>query len=295
MEYFVADSYKSADRIGSPYKNDKGNLMTKIKYECSRCGGLGIIATRVENGHIVPIPVAQGVCFACDGKKYITKEVRLYTEKEYAAMQTSKERAKIKKEQEQKEKMEREYEANRVKWLEDNGFDAEGRTYMFYGDSYSIKDELKEAGFRFNPLLKWHRATPANYEDKVIEFKFEELYTMSAWGKGTQNENAQKIVEARVAEVNGSINREWYGKIGQKIDKILVTLVHKGSFESKFGYTNILKFEDAEGHLFTWFTATVREEEIGTKFYLNGTIKEFSEYKGEKSTILTRCKLKGVD
>ena len=291
---FTADSYKNAERVGEPFEQ-KGKIYQKIRMKCQRCSGLGIIANRVENGQIIPIPVAQGICFACGGAKYITKEVRLYTEKEYAAMQTGKERAKAKKEQEQKEKMEREYESNRAKWLEDNGFDAEGRTYMFYGDSYSIKDELKAAGFKFSPLLKWHKADPAGYEDKVIEFKFDDLYTMSAWGKGTQNADAEKIVEKRVAEVNGSADREWYGEIGQKLDKIVVTLVRKGGFESRFGYTNVLKFEDAEGHLFTWFTATVREEEVGTKFYLSGTIKEFAEYKGEKSTTLTRCKLKGVD
>lgn len=295
MEYFVADSYKNADRVGTPYKNDKGNLVTKIKYACPRCSGLGIIAARVENGHVVPIPVDGGICYQCGGAKYITKEVRLYTEKEYAAMQTGKERARVKKEQEQKEKMEREYEANRAKWLADNGFDAEGRTYMFYGDSYSIKDELKVAGFKFNPLLKWHKADPAGYEDKVIEFRLDELYTMSAWGKGTQNNNAEQIVEKRIAEVNGTADRQWYGEVGQKIDKIAMTLVGKGGFESRYGYTNILKFEDAEGHLFTWFTATEQEYAIGAKLFVSGTIKEHSEYKGVKSTTLTRCKLKGVD
>ena len=295
MEYFVADSYKNADRIGTPYKNNKGNLVTKIKYKCPRCGGLGIIAAGVENGHIVPIPVANGICYQCGGAKYFTKEVRLYTKKEYAAIQTSKERAKTKKEQERKEKMEREYETNCAKWLEENGFDAEGHTYMFYGDSYSIKDELKAAGFKFNYLLKWHKADPAGYEDKVIEFRLDELYTMSAWGKGTQNSDAEKIVEKRIAEVTGAANREWYGETGEKIDKVLMTLIYKGEFESRYGFTNILKFEDAEGHLFTWFTATNRKEEIGTKLYVSGTIKEHAEYKGEKSTTLTRCKLKGVD
>lgn len=290
MTYYVADSYKNAERIGEPYKNDKGNLVTKIKYVCPRCGGSGVMASRVENGRIIPIPVDGGVCYQCLGKGFITKEVRLYTEKEYAAAQSRNDKAKSKKEQEQKAK----FDANRSKWLTDNGFDAEGNTFMYYGDSYSIKDELKAAGFRYSPLLKWHTANPAGYEDKVVKFKLDELYTISAWGKGTQNADAEDIVTRRVAELNGSADREWYGEVGDKINDLLVTLVFKGEFESRFGLTNILKFEDAEGHLFTWFTTTIRDEEIGSALYLSGTIKEFSEYKGEKSTVLTRCKIKGV-
>ena len=37
------------------------------------------------------------------------------------------------------------------KWLEENGFSHLGETYVVMGNSYSIKDALKEAGFKFSP------------------------------------------------------------------------------------------------------------------------------------------------
>lgn len=296
MEYFVADTYANAERVGAPYKNEKGKLYTKIKYKCPRCGGLGIIASRVENGHIVPIPVAQGICFQCDGAKYITKEVRLYTEKEYNSMKASAERAKERKDQEQKEKMKRDFAANKEKWLADNGFNKNGETYMYFGESYEIKDELKAAGFKFDYLLKWHIAeVPDQYRDKVAMFTVDQLYEISAWGKGVQKEDAQKIVENRVMELNGVEETEWFGNIGDKIDKVRMTLSRKSGFEGRYGYTNIYIFTDKERHKFQWFTATNQTAAVGSEVYVSGTIKSHDEYKGSKTTTLTRCKIKSVD
>ena len=294
MEYFVADSYKNAERVGEPFKNEKGNLCTKIKYKCPRCSGLGLIAARVENDHIVPIPVDGGVCYQCRGARFISKVVRLYTEKEYNSMKNAAEKAKARKEQEQKEKMEREYAATKEKWLADAGFNAQGETYMYYGESYSIKDELKAAGFKYDTLLKWHIANPAGYEDKVIKFHVDDLYTFSAWGKGYQNANAQELVDKAVAKATGAADAEWFGEVGEKISKMTMKLVRKGGFEGRFGYTNIFTFVDAEGHVFTWFTATDQPFEVGEELFVNGTIKAHDEYKGTKSTVLTRCKLQGV-
>ena len=40
-------------------------------------------------------------------------------------------------------------------WLEANGFSDFGVTYLILGNSYLIKDDLKENGFKFSPLLRW--------------------------------------------------------------------------------------------------------------------------------------------
>ena len=296
MNYFVADSYKNAERVGQPFENEKGNLCTKIKYQCPRCSGKGIIVARVENGQLIPIPVDGGVCYQCGGAGFISKIVRLYTEKEYNSMKNNAEKAKARKEQEQKEKMEREFAATKEKWLAEAGFNAQGETYMYFGESYSIKDTLKAAGFIFNPLLKWHTPQiPEGYEDRVIKFAVDELYTFSAWGKGVQNENAEKLIEDRIFQIAPPAHTEWYGQVGDKVDKIKVTLIRKGGFESRFGYTNVLTFVDGEGHSFVWFTSTNPIFEVNSKMYLSGTVKSHDEYKNVKNTVLTRCKLKGVE
>lgn len=296
MEYFVADSYKDAERVGEPFRNDSGNLVTRIKYICPRCNGKGIIAARVENGRIVPIPVANGVCFQCGGDRFISKVVRLYTEKQYLSAKKAQEKAKEKRAEDAKAKMEQEYETNKTKWLAAAGFNSLGETYVFFGESFSIKDELKAAGFKFDYLLKWHIAEiPEGYEDKVIKFDVNELYTFSAWGKGVINADAAKIVEQRINAAMGETDRYWFGEIGDKITELPVTLVSKNGYESKYGYTNIYTFEDENKHLFSWFTTTNQIFSVGNKALLSGTIKQHDDYRGVKRTILTRCKLKGVD
>ena len=98
-KYFTADSYKNWERVGKPFTNSKGKLYTKVKCKCDRCVN-GVYVSRIENGAPVPHPNANGVCFQCGGDGYLMEEVRLYTEKEYAAMQKRNEQAREKKEQE---------------------------------------------------------------------------------------------------------------------------------------------------------------------------------------------------
>ena len=111
MNYFTADTYKNWERVGEPFTNSKGKLYTKVKCKCDRCHK-GVYVTRVENGQPVAHPAYGGVCLKCKGAGYLTDEVRLYTEKEYAAMQSRNEQARAKKEQEQKEAQE-EYKEQR--------------------------------------------------------------------------------------------------------------------------------------------------------------------------------------
>ena len=157
MEYVMAPSYRDYETVGTPIVRD-GKMYTKARIKCDRCGGLGIIASRVENGAIVPIPVANGVCFKCSGSKYIYKEVRLYTVAEAAKMEQRNEAARIKRQEAAEAKMKAEYSEKKAKWFEENGFNKDGVTYVVTGDSYSIKDELKEISdirLRNKPLLEY--------------------------------------------------------------------------------------------------------------------------------------------
>ena len=140
MVYVTADSYKSAERIGEPF-DKKGKKYTKIKFKCDRCVN-GIYAVGVENGSIKPHPAYNGVCLKCGGTGWLQKEVRLYTEQEYERNKAAAERAKTKREEVRKQEIEANYEKNRAKWLEKNGFSAEGDVYLIKGETYSIKDEL---------------------------------------------------------------------------------------------------------------------------------------------------------
>ena len=92
---------------------DEATHKALIEEKCDRCGGTGIIAARVENGHIVPIPVDGGVCYKCNSAGVINKWVKAYTEDEYDKYIASQKRAKERKAE--KAELERQEKLNKSK------------------------------------------------------------------------------------------------------------------------------------------------------------------------------------
>lgn len=77
---------------------------------------------------------------------------------------------------------------------------------------------------------------------------------------------------------------------GEKVT-VDVCLTRVSGFASRFGYTNVYTFEDKNHNLLVWKTGTCLDLEVGAHTTLTGTIKEHSEYRDTKQTVLTRCKL----
>ena len=289
MEYFTSDSYKNFERIGEPFEKN-GKLYTEVKDKCDRCVR-GIYAIGVENGQIKPHPAFGGICLKCNGSGWLHKEVRLYTKAEYETMKRNNERVKARKEQEKKEKIEREFEDNKKKWLEKNGFAEDGTSYIITGDSYSIKEELKATGWKYDPILKWHKADPAGYEDRTVKINVEDCFAFSAWGEGKYLTTAKEFVDNLLNEAKEPSVSEWVGEVGERLKKIPVTLIGVYGFDGKYGYSQVIKFQDENGNTLTWFTAVHISVQVGDSCLLTGTVKKHDEYKGEKTTILTRCRI----
>jgi hypothetical protein len=191
-----------------------------------------------------------------------------------------------KKMQEQADKKQRE-------WLDKEGFNAEGNTYIVTGETYSIRNELKEAGFRFNPTLLWHSAQIIEeYADRLVEVNWEQLLEFSAWGEGHYfKETSQKIKELVSDETAEDFtDSEWLE--GDKFEDLCVTLVRRNGFEGKFGWTNIYTFQTEDKNILTWFSTTEQTIQAGDSCFLSGKIKDRTEYKGIKQTVVTRCKVK---
>lgn len=290
MEYVTSKSYESAERVGDPFTKD-GKLYTKIKYECPRCSGLGIIAAYVENGQIVPIPVDNGICYQCLGKKYIHDTVRLYTPQERERMDRANKRAKEKREAERQAEIERSFAQNKADWLKKNEFNEDGYTYIITGDSYSIREDLKHAGWKFDPVILWHKADPAGYENRVVKVHVDQLYTFTAWGKGMYKEGCANTIKSILKETKEPSNSQWIGNPGEKLTNFHVIVCGKGCFEGKFGLTNIIRFKTPDGNKLTWFTSTNFLGEEGDTVDINATIKSHDEYDDEKITIITRVKM----
>jgi hypothetical protein len=83
---------------------------------------------------------------------------------------------------------------------------------------------------------------------------------------------------------------QYVGAEGDKIE-VSVTLEAIFGYETQYGYMHINLFRDADGNIYKWCSKNVLEltkEEFKT---IKATIKGHEEYKNQRQTILTRCKI----
>jgi len=287
-KYVTAKKYENAERISKPFERE-GKLYVRIKEKCDRCVN-GVFACGVENGQIKPHPAYGGVCLKCMGAGWLYDEVRLYTPEEREKMDRANKRARERREAKRQEEIEASFAKNKEDWLNKNEFNEDGFTYIITGDSYSIREELKHAGWKFDTILLWHKADPAGYEDRVIKVHVDQIFTFTAWGKGVYKEGAYNIIQSLLKEKEEPSNSEWIGNEGKKLGPTHVIVKGKGGFEGRWGYTNIYKFETPEGNKLTWFTTSIFPAEEGEEIDIDASIKSHDTYNDEKVTIITRVK-----
>ena len=192
----VAKSYVGYEYDETKAYEKNGKMYVSARCKCDRCIK-GVYVTRVENGQPIPHPAFSGVCLKCKGSGFITKEVRLYTDKEFEQMEKASIKAAEKREAAREQKMKAEYSNKRAKWLEENCFNENLTTFVYFpADSFEVKDSLKDAGFRFSKILLWHIANiPEGYEDKVVEINLDQIAEIGAWGEGYYKPDARTLVD----------------------------------------------------------------------------------------------------
>lgn len=291
MEYFVADTYKNCERVGEPFARG-GKLYTGVREACPRCGGAGRISAY---GH-----VEGGVCYKCNGGAFLYREVRLYTEKEKAAMDKAAEtRARRKAEEEElrQQNLMEHSEENRQAWLENHGFNKEGQTWVAFGNTYDNKDELKALGCKFADFRAWVADEPKDVPAGcgMVVISFDDIYEWRPLlQKAFLKNGAKDFVDTKCREANGQDSTsEFVGEVKQRLRDLPVEIVAIRGFEGQYGHTNVYTF-DYEGNQLVWFTSSsIANAEAGQKFLLTGTVKEHKEYNGIKQTMLSRCIVKG--
>lgn len=290
MNYYVADTYKNMERIGEPIKKN-GRLYTVVEGTCDRCGGTGVFACRVENGHPVPHPAYGGVCLKCGGEGKIRKTVRLYTEGEYCSAQKAKANRKAKAEETIQARIKERKAKAFTRWLERNGFNENEETYLIYGNTYPIKDMLKEAGCKFSQELKWHGPAAVEVpEDCYIEkIHWSDVYNWNAdaldmWRTEEGNKFLEDIFSSHTLG-------EYVGEIGERLRNITVTFVKMIEFTGQYGVGRVYRF-NYDGCTLSWFTEVSKDLEEGATYTLSGTVKKHQVYGNEKTTQLSRCIIK---
>ena len=290
MKYYVAESYNMMDRVGEPFEKDN-KLYTRVVGNCDRCGGTGIFACRIENGYPVPHPAHNGVCLKCNGAGKIEKVVRLYSESQYNSMQKTKANRRAKAE-ETRRKTAADRKAKRFSnWLKWNGFDEEGNTYLIYGRTYRIKDQLKEEGCKFSKELKWHGPAAVDVpEDCFVErIHWSDVYN---WNEDIgEMEKTEKGDQFLTDIFSKNSLGMFLGEVGERLRNLEVIFEKDVEFEGPYGRSHSYRF-NADGAQLTWFTTKDLDLEEGEHYTLTGTVKKHEVYGNVKTTYLNRCIVK---
>lgn len=265
-------TYARTDRNGTRYFTD---------CTCGRCGGRGVIDSYKF--------VEGGVCFECGGSGISKPEtIKIYTP-EYAAKLEAR-----RQERAAKARQEREAKAisERADKLAKLGFGKEGETFVLYrvvGNTFPIKDQLKEAGARFNPCVGWY------FAEEKPQWECQRLTEAEVLDDSVYiNWKSRQVVEPLWTERNRAAQEstsEWQGTVGARIE---VEVHIDRRFESQFVITSwkhttsyMYLMTDKDGNKYKWSTSKYFNE--GEDVKLKGSVKEHAEYKGIKQTVLTRC------
>lgn len=268
-------------------KTDKNGTKYFADYTCQRCGGLGGSDKWAFTGW---------TCYECGGSGQATKP-EIY--KEY----TPEYRAKLdamnaKRQATLKAKKVAEFKANLTEHIQSMGFNEAGKIYVATGNTYQIKDELREAGGKWSPVLNSWVFTEAPAEYATAELTAEEclvIHLEDGWLDWNREVNFKELIQSKLPKEDLVVS-EYIGEIGDKLDAE-VTFVRSFSYQRPayrgWGTETVMiyKFTDANGNILVWNTTAWAEVEEGEKYRLTGTIAEHKEYAGDKQTALKRCKV----
>lgn len=183
-------------------------------------------------------------------------------------------------------------------WLEKNGFGADGLTWCVFGDdTYAIKEQLKKLGCKFSPLLKWHSPKALDLPEGygMFSISFDEIAQWDIINKTVcYFEKSEELIERKFREAEGPSLSEFVGTPGERLQNI--TAIYKSShgFCGKFGWTNIHTFQTGNNVL-VWFTSVNLNLDKGQAINLTATIKKHEEFRGVKTTQLSRCIIKTIE
>lgn len=277
------------DKFTRLVRVDKNGTKIYEDWRCSRCGGAGGADKWAFTGW---------TCYECGGtgvrnKPLIYKE---YTPEHEAKLKAQREKRQAKLQaQRDAEERAKAQELN-ARFFSKNGFDADGNIWVILGDTYSIKDELKELGCKFDYSLGWHcdHELAGHPQLKLTASQICNQNENGVFVSWRNQELSQLISEAQEAIKGKEPESNYVGAVGDRID-ITATFKREISYTVQIDWMTQTKwiyiFVDDSGNQLTWNTTAILTIEQGSRVNLRGTIKAHKEYKGIKQTELQRCKI----
>ena len=249
---------------------DKNGTKYYTESKCPKCGGRGYIDCYDH--------VEAGRCFLCDGSGYHEHSWKEYTP-EYQEKLNAKRLAKAIKEA----------PVRNAKLWASIGLADDGSAWIV-SNKYAKGADMKPLGARWNPVLGWFFKTE---HDGTFFMSADELGDYSEDGSWGFKSDISYIVDVKRVELLPKSNSEYVGEVGKKID-VVATFEREFTFTTNYTWSGetcyVLKFKVGDNTL-VWKTSACKDLEIGKTYNVMGTVKEHKEYKGDKQTILTRCKL----
>ena len=112
----------------------------------------------------------------------------------------------------------------------------------------------------------------------------------NAYKKHLDSEARKVAYEIKKAEIDAKKSMSNYiGNIGDKLSIDVVKAECVTSYETQWGFTFVYRFETTNNETLIWKTSNCFDTDNIKS--IRGTIKDHSEYRGEKQTILTRVKV----
>ena len=162
--------------------------------------------------------------------------------------------------------------------VDDKYYELAKKVIDFY-ENYETVDN-----FEHNIRMFVTGRTPIVSENGFVAY----AYTQYVKILDKQRKEAERL--ATVAKSN------YVGETGKKYT-FTGRIERVAGYETDYGYMTVLTFRTNEGNAIVWKTTSNPIEkdytEIGT-VEVTGTVKEHKEYRDEKQTILTRCKIREV-
>lgn len=275
-------------------REDKNGSRYYIDTKCPRCGGTGRLPEykRIDNG----------VCYLCGGSGYHETNIKVYRE-DYHEKLVAKRLAKIRAGASEYNK----------EYLRRFGLSENGEAWVVLGNTYEIKDDLKEEGAKFSDGMGWH------FDHKPE--KYDTLYLEASTVIGIDDDGrdvhflvysemtgrvdmrcgwwlADYVKKAQEEYVESHKVGEYVGAVGERVS---IDAIYDGcsSFERKsfsgYGTTTmwVERFVDEHQNLLVWITSSnvMCDKEKGDMVKVTGTVKEHKDYKGKRQTVLARCKV----
>ncbi|WJE41198.1 hypothetical protein QRD86_00145 (plasmid) [Bacillus halotolerans] len=272
---------KGVTIVRNEYVDRNGTKHQEVETDCDRCGGAGQSDKWYLTGK---------VCFKCGGDGRMLTKRKEYTPEHEEKLRKQREKRAEKKRLAAIAQAEEENQVKLTNW----GYN-QPTIHLVLGDTFSIKDELKSAGARFNNQIRgWYFSEKPGQWD-TVELETAELLKYNYLGQVDLKyfHEVQDYINEKRKEVEPQSS--YVGSVGEKIE-IEVEFITSFLIESThfiYSDTFINKMQDEQGNIFIWKTSkNLKYEKDDTgKIRLKGTIKEHTEFRGEQQTILTRCRL----